>query len=152
MMDELRDLYQQVILDHNRNPKNYGKIACNHTAEGYNPLCGDKVTVYLQVEDDKVSDIHFEAAGCAISKASASMMTTALKGKSLAEAQEVFQNFIEMITASNDTMPDAERMGNLVVLAGVREFPSRVKCAALAWHTFQAALENRETPVSTEQS
>ena len=149
-MDELRELYQQVILDHNRDPKNYGEIECNHQAEGYNPLCGDKVKVYLQVEDDRVVDLRFEAAGCAISKASASLMTVALKGKSITEAYMLMGEFIRMITIESEKPPDQDRMGSLVVLAGVREFPSRVKCAGLAWHTFKAALKNEETNVTTE--
>jgi nitrogen fixation NifU-like protein len=150
MMDDLRELYQQVILDHNRDPKNYGRISCTHSAEGYNPLCGDKVTVYLRIEKDSIIDVHFEAAGCAISKASASLMTVALKGKSLPEAREIFQAFIDMITTDRHRDIDSEKMGSLVVLAGVREFPSRVKCAGLAWHAFRAALDKDAGTVSTE--
>jgi len=152
MMDDLRELYQQVILDHNRDPKNYGEIACTHSAEGYNPLCGDKIKIYVRLDGDCVADVHFEAAGCAISKASASMMTEALKGKTLAEAKEIFQKFINMITGSitQDVDESADELGNLIVLAGVREFPSRVKCAALAWHAFNSALENKDEPITTE--
>ena len=149
-MDDLRELYQQVILDHNRDPKNYGEIACNHTAEGYNPLCGDKVRIFVKLEENRIADLHFEASGCAISKASASMMTEALKGKTLKEAQDIFDKFIRMITSNMNQVIDEDEMGNLIVLAGVREFPSRVKCAALAWHTFNWALESKDEPVTTE--
>jgi nitrogen fixation NifU-like protein len=149
-MDELRELYQQVILDHNRNPKNYGKIECNHSAEGFNPLCGDKIKVYAQVDGDTLTDVHFEASGCAISKASASLMTTVLKGKTREEAEAIFKKFIDMITGKIDVDFDDETLGSLVVLAGVREFPSRVKCAGLAWHALQAALKDESNVVSTE--
>lgn len=149
-MDELRELYQQVILDHNRNPKNYGKIECNHSTEGYNPLCGDKIKVYAQVDGDTITDVHFEASGCAISKASASLMTTVLKGKTREEAEAIFKKFIDMITGKIDVDFDDETLGSLVVLGGVREFPSRVKCAGLAWHALQAALKDESKVVSTE--
>ncbi|MEZ4747488.1 MAG: SUF system NifU family Fe-S cluster assembly protein [Calditrichia bacterium] len=149
-MDELRELYQQVILDHNRNPKNYGKIDCNHEAEGFNPLCGDKIKIYVQVDGDTITDVHFEAAGCAISKASASLMTVALKGKTIAEAQDIFSHFIGMITGKSTADAEEELLGSLIVLAGVREFPSRVKCAGLAWHAFNAALSSEEKTVTTE--
>jgi nitrogen fixation NifU-like protein len=149
-MDELRELYQQVILDHNKNPKNFGKLEpANRTAEGYNPLCGDRLALYLQVEDDIIKDISFEGAGCAISKASTSVMTTVLKGKSTAEAELLFKEFQKLIT--NDPEAAApEEMGKLAVFAGVREFPLRVKCAGLAWHTMVAALKNERKAVSTE--
>ena len=134
-MSELTDLYQEVILDHNRRPRNFHALAnASHRAEGYNPLCGDRLTLYLSVNEGVITEAAFEGAGCAISKASASMMTETLKGKTLAEADALFQRFHRMVT----TPPDqpVEDMGKLSSLAGVREFPIRVKCASLAWHTF----------------
>lgn len=150
-MDELKELYQQIILDHNKDPKNYGKLdAHNHDSEGYNPLCGDRVHVYLMVEDGLIKEIRFEGSGCAISKASASVMTTLLKGKTVAEARALFAQFQKMITADVHTPPDVEKVGKMAVFAGVREFPSRIKCAGLAWHTVIAAIEDRDEAVSTE--
>jgi len=149
-MSELTDLYQEVILDHNRRPRNFHALAnASHSAEGYNPLCGDRLTLYLSVNEGVITEAAFEGAGCAISKASASMMTETLKGKTLAEADALFQRFHRMVT----TPPDqpVEDMGKLSSLAGVREFPIRVKCASLAWHTFKAALAN-EPITSTEQT
>jgi len=148
-MSELTELYQQVILDHNKKPRNFRKLeAANHTAEGYNPLCGDQLTVYLQLENDAVKDISFEGAGCAISKAAASMMTQVVKGKTRQEAERLFAEFHKMVTGDLDeSVPN--QLGNLEIFAGVREFPVRVKCATLAWHTMQAALNN-EAMVSTE--
>ncbi len=148
-MSELSELYQQVILDHNKKPRNFRKLeAANHTAEGYNPLCGDQLTVYLQLENDAVKDISFEGAGCAISKAAASMMTQVVKGKTRQEAEWLFAEFHKMVTGDLDeSVPN--QLGNLEIFAGVREFPVRVKCATLAWHTMQAALNN-EAMVSTE--
>jgi nitrogen fixation NifU-like protein len=149
-MSELTDLYQEVILDHNRRPRNFHALAnASHRAEGYNPLCGDRLTLYLSVNEGVITEAAFEGAGCAISKASASMMTETLKGKTLAEADALFQRFHRMVT----TPPDqpVEDMGKLSSLAGVREFPIRVKCASLAWHTFKAALAN-EPITSTEQT
>jgi nitrogen fixation protein NifU and related proteins len=145
---DLNDLYQEVILDHNRRPRNFHAIAdATHRAEGYNPLCGDRLTLYLKVDGDMITDAAFEGAGCAISKASASMMTDALKGTSVGEARALFDRFHRMVT----TAPDAavEDLGKLSALAGVREFPVRVKCASLAWHTFKAALAH-EQRTSTE--
>ncbi|MEP6592580.1 MAG: Fe-S cluster assembly sulfur transfer protein SufU [Acidobacteriota bacterium] len=147
-MSDLTDLYQEVILDHNRRPRNFRKIeAPSHHAEGYNPLCGDRLNLYVQVNGDVITDMAFEGSGCAISKASASLMTDALKGKTVAEADSLFQRFHRVVT----TPPDqpVEDLGKLSVLAGVREFPVRVKCASLAWHTMKAALD-REQIVSTE--
>lgn len=147
-MSDLTDLYQEVILDHNRRPRNFRKIeAPSHHAEGYNPLCGDRLNLYVQVSGDVITDMAFEGSGCAISKASASLMTDALKGKTVAEADSLFQRFHRVVT----TPPDqpVEDLGKLSVLAGVREFPVRVKCASLAWHTMKAALD-REQIVSTE--
>ncbi|NIT61688.1 MAG: SUF system NifU family Fe-S cluster assembly protein [Aliifodinibius sp.] len=150
-MDELRDLYQQVILDHNKDPRNFGEIEPHsHDSEGYNPLCGDKIHIYLQVEDGVIKDVSFEGSGCAISKASASLMTTLLKGKTADEAQQLFRDFQKLITSENDEMPDFEEIGKLSIFAGVKEFPTRVKCAALAWHTMVAALKNKVEPVTTE--
>ena len=149
-MSDLNDLYQEVILDHNRRPRNFHALAnASHRAEGYNPLCGDRLTLYLSVSEGVITEAAFEGAGCAISKASASMMTETLKGKTLAEADALFQRFHRMVT----TPPDqpVEDMGKLSSLAGVREFPIRVKCASLAWHTFKAALAN-EAITSTEQT
>jgi nitrogen fixation NifU-like protein len=147
-MSDLTDLYQEVILDHNRRPRNFHCLSdASHTAEGYNPLCGDHLTLYLKVADGVITDVSFEGGGCAISKASASMMTDALKGRSVAEANALFDRFHRMVT----TPPDqpVEDMGKLSSLAGVREFPVRVKCASLAWHTLKAAMDN-ERKVSTE--
>ena len=147
-MSDLTELYQEVILDHNRRPRNFRKIeAPSHHAEGYNPLCGDRLNLYVQVSGETITDIAFEGSGCAISKASASLMTDALKGRTLAEATTLFKRFHRVVT----TPPDqpVEDLGKLSVLAGVREFPVRVKCASLAWHTMKAALE-REQAASTE--
>jgi nitrogen fixation NifU-like protein len=147
-MSDLSDLYQEVILDHNRRPRNFYALAnASHSAEGYNPLCGDRLTLYLRVAGDTIEDVSFEGAGCAISKASASLMTDAVKGRTTAEAQALFDRFHRMVT----TPPDQpiEDMGKLSSLAGVREFPIRVKCASLAWHTLKAAF-NSERRTSTE--
>ena len=147
-MSDLSDLYQEVILDHNRRPRNFHALAdASHTAEGYNPLCGDRLTLYLKVNGETIEDVSFQGAGCAISKASASLMTDAIKGRTRAEAQALFERFHRMVT----TPPDqpVEEMGKLSSLAGVREFPVRVKCASLAWHTFRAAC-NSERLTSTE--
>jgi nitrogen fixation protein NifU and related proteins len=147
-MSDLSDLYQEVILDHNRRPRNFHALAdASHSAEGYNPLCGDRLTLYLKVAGDTIEDVSFEGAGCAISKASASLMTDAVKGRTTAEARALFDRFHRMVT----TPPDQpiEDMGKLSSLAGVREFPIRVKCASLAWHTLKAAF-NSERRTSTE--
>src|SRR5437764_11246053 len=140
-MSDLTDLYQEVILDHNRRPRNFHALAdANHRAEGYNPLCGDRLTLYLKVEGDVISDAAFEGAGCAISKASASMITDVVKGRSVAEANAMFERFHRMVTTPAEQ--PVEDMGKLSCLAGVREFPVRVKCASLAWHTLKAAIAN----------
>jgi nitrogen fixation NifU-like protein len=147
-MSELTDLYQEVILDHNRRPRNFRTITSpSHHAEGYNPLCGDRLNLYVQVNGDTITDVAFEGSGCAISKASASLMTDALKGKTVSEANSLFERFHRVVT----TPPDqpVEDLGKLSVLAGVREFPVRVKCASLAWHTLKAALD-RKAITSTE--
>jgi nitrogen fixation NifU-like protein len=150
-MDDLRELYQQVILDHNRNPKNFGKIDhANLNAEGYNPLCGDRIKLYLHVENDIIKDVSFQGAGCAISKASASVMTTVLKGRPVTEAEQLFKKFQRLITSEPDSIPDTADLGKLAIFAGVREFPLRVKCASLAWHTMLSALKEENKVVSTE--
>ncbi len=151
MMD-LRELYQDVIIDHNRNPRNFGRPeTCDHEANGNNPLCGDKVTVYLTIAGDVIENIRFEARGCAISIASASMMTDLVKGKPLAEARAIFENFRAVVTRKEDVGPDVlERLDKLAALTGVREFPMRIKCATLPWHTMAAALDNSEDEVTTE--
>ncbi len=151
MDNELKELYQEIILDHNKYPKNYGKPdEYNHDSEGYNPLCGDRVHVYVEEEDGLIKDVHFEGSGCAISKASASVMTTLLKGKSVTEAREMFDEFQKLITSDVDAEPNLEKIGKLAVFAGVREFPTRVKCASLVWHTVMAAMRDKEEVVSTE--
>ena len=148
MSAELDDLYQQVILDHNKRPRNFRPIEDGRRAEGYNPLCGDRLTVYLRVENGVIADVSFEGSGCAISKASASLMTESVKGKTVAEADALRERFHHMITAPPDT--PATDLGKLTALAGVRQFPVRVKCASLAWHTLRAAAEESEKVVSTE--
>src|SRR5688572_22734253 len=149
-MSELSELYQQVILDHNKKPRNFRKLEnANHSAEGYNPLCGDHLTVYLALEEGAVKEIAFEGSGCAISKAAASMMTQAVKGKSREQAEELFTEFHSMVTGELDEETQENSLGNLRIFAGVREFPVRVKCATLPWHTLQAALNNEER-ASTE--
>lgn len=149
-MADLRDLYQEVILEHSKAPRNYRELAvANQHAEGYNPLCGDHFTVYLQVEGDAIRDISFQGSGCAISKASASMMTQALKGRSKEEARKLFDRFHKLVT-TGEANGDRPELGKLAVFSGVSEFPVRVKCATLAWHTLQAALEGKQSTVSTE--
>jgi nitrogen fixation protein NifU and related proteins len=148
-MSELRELYQDVILEHSKAPRNYRELkSANHKAEGYNPLCGDHFTVYLDLEGDKIQDVSFQGSGCAISKASASMMTQSVKGKSKAEAEKLFEQFHKLVTGAVNGDHDA--LGKLAVFAGVSEFPVRVKCATLAWHTLQAALEGKQDSVTTE--
>jgi len=147
-MSDLNELYQEVILDHNRRPRNFRTIESpSHHANGHNPLCGDRLSLDVQVDRGQIADVAFQGSGCAISKASASLMTDAVKGHSVADAQALFERFHRMVT----TPPDepVENMGKLSVLAGVREFPVRVKCASLAWHTLKAALD-RQAAVSTE--
>jgi nitrogen fixation NifU-like protein len=147
--DDLRQLYQEVILDHYKRPRNFGPLqGADHTAEGYNPLCGDQVKVSVRLEDDRVADLHFEGAGCAISTASASLMTEAIKGKTVEEAEELFQRFHGLV--SGKIAPDDdEDLGKLEALAGVRDYPVRIKCATLAWHALRAALHGGEK-VTTE--
>ena len=149
-MSELRDLYQQLILDHYKSPRNYRKVEdYSHVAHGHNPLCGDRIEVFLKMNGDRVEDISFQGSGCAISTASASLMTTAIKGKTKSEVKAIFKKFHNMVTT--DETPDPESLGKLVVFAGVREFPVRVKCATLAWHTTHAALkDDKDQTVTTE--
>ena len=147
-MSDLRELYQEVILDHNKRPRNFRVIdPASHQAEGYNPLCGDQITLYLEIQDGIIKDLAFQGRGCAISTASASLMSEALKGKTLAEVENLFQNFHDLVTSEGET---PQGLGKLGVLAGVRDYPSRVKCATLAWHALRAALEHRTDPVATE--
>ena len=148
-MSDLTDLYQEVIFDHNKRPRNFGRLfEPNRFAKGFNPLCGDKITLYVLVDNGVISNVSFEGQGCAISTASASLLTETLKGKTEAEAHELFKDFRAMIT-TDDAQP-TEAMGKLEVMSGVREFPARVKCATLAWHTLEAALKNEHDSVSTE--
>ena len=151
-MSAIQELYQQVILDHNKNPRNYGELKpCTNFAEGYNPLCGDRFNVYAILEGEIIKDIHFSGSGCAISKSSASIMTTLLKGKTKAEAMELFDTFQHLVTADISEVPDEEQLGKLAVFAGVREFPARIKCAGLPWHTMKNAISAAgEKVVSTE--
>ncbi len=150
MFDDLRDLYQEVIFDHNRNPRNFHVMEnADRQVEGFNPLCGDRLTLFLKMDGDKITDASFQGSGCAISTASVSLMTEIVKGKTEAEADDLFQQFHEMTTGQKDDI-DMEAIGKLAVLAGVREYPARVKCATLAWHTLDAALKNEQEAISTE--
>ncbi len=150
-MSDVGQLYQEVILDHYKKPRNFRKLdGASRNAEGYNPLCGDKVTVYVKLEDGVVRDISFQGSGCAISTASASMMTASLKGKTLAEAEALFASFHRLVTGQPDTALNPVELGKLAVFSGISEFPIRVKCATLAWHTLHAALEGNGQTVSTE--
>ena len=151
-MGELRELYQEVILDHSKRPKNFGELAgANRQAEGYNPLCGDREIVYVRLENDVLKEVGFRGSGCAISTASASMMTESLKGRTRTEAEALFDRFHDLITGKNsDAKPGAPDLGKLAVFSGVREFPVRIKCATLPWHTLKAALAGEDRTVSTE--
>jgi len=148
-MTDLQDLYQELILDHGRRPRNFKRLDGAKTAEGYNPLCGDKVRIYIRTVNDVVTDVSFEGAGCAISTASASLMTETVKGKSRAEAEQLFKSFHDLVTGHQSTL-DAPDLGKLAVFSGVSEFPTRVKCATLSWHTLLAALNDANQIVSTE--
>ena len=149
-MSELSELYQQVILDHNKKPRNFQKLeGANRVSEGFNPLCGDQLTVYMLMDEGVVKDLSFVGTGCAISKAAASMMTQAVKGKSREEAQTLFHEFHRMVTGELDEEAEANHLGRLTIFAGVRDYPARVKCASLPWHTMHAALEGEEL-VTTE--
>lgn len=147
-MSDLRELYQEVILDHRKKPRNYREMEdANRRLDGFNPLCGDKVTVYLLVQDDVVQEISFQGEGCAISTASASMMSEHLKGKTAQEVEAVFQDFLSLVTGKSDAI---DELGKLAVFSGVSEFPLRVKCATLPWHTLRGALKRQAEPVTTE--
>ncbi|HSO06999.1 MAG TPA: SUF system NifU family Fe-S cluster assembly protein [Pelomicrobium sp.] len=148
-MADLRELYQEVIFDHNRNPRNFRVMdPVDRKADGYNPMCGDKITVFLRLDGERIADVSFQGSGCAISTASASLMTEALKGRTLAEAERLFEDFHAAVTDSGEGQE--HDIGKLEVLAGVREFPARVKCATLAWHTVHAAMHDQHVPVTTE--
>jgi len=150
-MSDLDDLYQEIILDHNRRPRNYRPMTgATHHADGHNPLCGDEVTVFLHVDGDVITDITFDGQGCAISKASASLMTTRIKGRSLGYARELLDEVRTMMTGREEKQPDLEKLGDLAALAGVRKFAVRVKCATLPWHTLEAALAGQQR-VTTEE-
>lgn len=149
-MSDLRELYQEILLDHNSKPRNFRKLeGANRTAQGYNPLCGDQITLYLNVEDDVITDVGFQGSGCAISRASASMMTQSLKGQSLAKAEETFDAFHQMLTQPGADL-NYDTLGDLEMLSGVSGFPTRIKCAILGWHTLRAALYGQKESVSTE--
>jgi nitrogen fixation NifU-like protein len=149
-MSELRELYQEVILDHNRKPRNFRRLEdASRTAHGENPLCGDRLTVFLKLEDGVVRDVAFQGSGCAISRAAASLMTTSVIGKAVGDAETLFRRVQAMLTGEGNGVRPGD-LGKLAVFAGVREFPSRVKCATLAWHTLHAALAGTADPVSTE--
>ena len=152
MTPELRELYQGVILDHYKKPRNYRALEAGRTAEGYNPLCGDRINVYVKLDGDVIREVSFVGSGCAISTASASMMTESLKGKTREEAEALFRRFHELLTAEEKPAEttDGPALGKLEVFSGVREFPVRVKCATLSWHTLRAALRGEEKTVSTE--
>jgi nitrogen fixation NifU-like protein len=151
-MSDLRELYQEVILDHNKRPRNFRMIESpTRVAKGHNPLCGDRLTVYLNIDGDRIADVAFEGSGCAISKASASLMTEAVKGKTVAEAEALFDRFHHLVTSPPDEPVSTNGLGKLAVFAGVREYPVRVKCASLAWHTMKNAVEDRSEVAKTEE-
>lgn len=152
-MSDIRALYQELILDHNKNPRNFRVLSeANRLAEGHNPLCGDRFSVFVKVDGDKIAEMGFQGMGCAISKASASLMTTAVKDKTISEANALIEMFLKVVTGTKviQNEGDEERLGKLIVFSGVSEFPVRVKCASLAWRTLQAALEQKKAPISTE--
>lgn len=151
-MSELNELYQQLILEHNKSPRNFKKLEnATHHAEGYNPLCGDHYEVWLKVDGDKIVDIGFQGSGCAISKSSASMMTTSLKGNTVEQAKQLFEKFHQVVTGKWSVDENIEELGCLGALTGVSEFPARIKCATLAWHAMNSALANSEKTISTEE-
>lgn len=151
MSDNLRELYQQVILDHNRNPRNYKALPhATRKVEGYNPLCGDHYTIYVELDGDTIKDIGFTGNGCAISKASASVMSSTVKGKNSAEAEQLFDTFHKLVTGEGNSGLDEAELGRLAAFSGVSEFPARVKCATLAWHSLHTALESEDDVVTTE--
>ena len=149
-MSELSELYQEILLEHNSKPRNFRKLEqATQSAEGYNPLCGDRITLYLNLQDGVIADVAFQGSGCAISRASASMLTQSIKGQSVAKAREIFEAFHHMLTEPGEAL-DYEVLGDLETLSGVVAFPTRIKCAVLAWHTMQAALDGQGEAVSTE--
>lgn len=149
-MFDLKDLYQEIIVDHNRSPRNFGKLEdADRTLEGFNPLCGDRLTLYLKLDDNRIEEVSFDGSGCAISVASASLMTEAMKGKTIAEAEAIFNDFHQLVTGENDDI-DTEKLGKLAALAGVRDYPTRVKCATLCWHTLHSALQGDDEVISIE--
>lgn len=149
-MNELQELYQEIILDHNKHPRNFGALDnADRHADGYNPLCGDQLAVYINLDGDVIADVRFSGSGCAISKASASLMTDAIKGKTVIQAKRIFDQFHSMVTGSDGNF-DVDQLGKLAVLAGVRDYPTRVKCASLAWHTLRAACDDTQEMVTTE--
>ena len=149
-MSYLHELYQEILLEHNNKPRNFRKLDdANRQADGYNPLCGDQITLYLKVEDDVIADVAFQGQGCAISRASASMLTQSVKGETLAKAEEIFDEFHALIT-DPDADVDYDLLGDLEMLSGVSAFPTRIKCAVLAWHTLNAAIEGKDDSVTTE--
>ncbi len=151
MSSDLRDLYQQVIVDHSKRPRNFRVVeGANRTVEGFNPLCGDKITIFLRIEDNVVKDLSFQGAGCAISTASASLLTEALKGKTLEEAEALFESFHDLVTGLQPDHTEPDKLGKLAAFSGVCDYPTRVKCATLAWHTLRAALKGEQKPISTE--
>lgn len=150
MLENLRELYQEIVFDHNRNPRNFRPIEnADRKIEGYNPLCGDRITLYLKLENGRIADIGFQGQGCAISTASASLMTEIVKGKTLTEAEKLFMTFHAIVTGQDERLK-LEELGKLAVLAGVRQYPSRIKCATLPWHSLEAAIKGQQEPVSTE--
>src|SRR5262245_41839073 len=150
-MSDMRELYQEVILDHHKHPRNFGRLAnANRRAEGFNPLCGDRVTVYAHIDGNAIRDLSFEGSGCAICMASASVMTDTLMGQSVDEADRMFVEFHDLVTGESAQTPDLDALGKLAVFMGVREFPVRVKCATLPWHALRAALKDGEKAVTTE--
>ncbi|MBM04748.1 MAG: SUF system NifU family Fe-S cluster assembly protein [Chloroflexi bacterium] len=150
-MYDIEELYQEIIIDHSRNPRNFGKLdTANKTAEGYNPLCGDQITLYIELKDKLINKIKFSGSGCAISKASASLMTEAINQKTESEAIIIFNNFRQMITKTTDEDYDSDILGDLEILKGVSAFPARIKCATLAWHALKSILDNNNQEISTE--
>ncbi|MSP79016.1 MAG: SUF system NifU family Fe-S cluster assembly protein [Dehalococcoidia bacterium] len=150
-MSEIRELYQEVVMDHTRHPRNFHKLeGANKTADGYNPFCGDRVSIFLKLKGDRVEDVGFQGAGCAISTSSASMLTEAVKGKTTAEIQALYDVVHQMLTRAPGTEFDDEKLGDLEILSGVSEFPTRVKCAGLSWHTLMAALKGDKEAIFTE--
>lgn len=148
---DLRELYQDIIVDHNRQPRNFRRMEdADRTAEGFNPLCGDKLTLYVKLDGETISDVSFQGSGCAISVASASLLTERLKGMKVAEAEELFEQMIPLLTGKLPESESREKFRKLAALEGVKEYPSRVKCASLCWHTLDAALKNTAEPVTTE--